>query len=372
MIAMRVAAVAVLVVLGCGRDHDVGADERARLYAEGSSWIEEARSERCPRAPLRTPATGDASALLFDLRDPHSPIGKCLDRVWSAFGQQCTSGTRCAVPALDSAEAHPDLLAACAPLYDKIDAIAHATAACSPMSFDFDLDAIAPFAFVTALDPAVRLQIAPLVQRGELGTAARHVLDAMLFAEDYGRNATLIGAMLAIVEIEALVATLQELLVDPRLSTADARAIAHDLDTLLADAPTFAAVTRQECAWGASYILRHPSSDPDRDAATALLSLERRRQLCSGPAQTCAMAFAPMTFDLEHVFGQYAEKLGKLDFLLAVARMQAELRITGCDPRALAAWRDHAVLVDEHALTVAPPAWQHGEAKRLTCVPATL
>jgi hypothetical protein len=344
----------LLPLLGCASS-SIDSDERARVLAVRAQWIDAARAERCPRPALREPVTGDGTALLAGLLDPASPEGRCL------------AGVREKLDPL-----------ACAPLYDKIDRIAHATAACSPMTLDEDYTRDG--AFIIALADAIEVRIAPLVGRGELASAARHVIDAMRFADDYGRKGTVIGLMVGASMSSQLADTLAELLVDPRLTPGDARAIARDLDILLASGPDFAATMRQEDAWLAKHVDKMSGVE---DIAAELLAVEQRarevRRACSDTLRRCVEQLDVGAAAGGELWREYARKLGARDFALTFVRMQAELRIAGPDdcnapPRRralLAGWRDHAVLGD--AFAVSPPAWHQSTATRVPrCVPATL
>ena len=391
---MQLATTLLLIALfGCA--NEIGECERVRVLTMRSAWIAVARAERCPRPALRPPVTGDGSALLVGLRDKHSPEGQCLARV-SALHRElepCEPGEGCPLTKLESLKPHPEILMACAPLYDKIERIAHANEACSPMTLDDDVTSDLG-ASVFALDHAVRIQIAPLVTKGEIGAAARHVIDAMRFSDDYGRKGTLIGPMMTVAMATDLVGTLDELLVDPRLTRDGARAIARDLEVLLASGPTFDAIMRQEDAWLAKNI---DGMSQVKDIVPELLALEQRargvRRACSRTLRECAEQLGEVKVDgpLGAILDHYARRLGARDYALTFARMQAELRIASpedCnDPTrrraVLAKWLtpDQAVLGDELEPIVSPPAWQRKSTNSdwpkqlpwvLKCIPATL
>ncbi len=386
--AMRIVALLVLIA-GCGSEARVDADERARLVAKGSAWIASARAEPCPRPALRTPVTGDGSALLLGLRDRNSPEGRCLARVSRLRDElaPCAAGRVCALPKLETLKPYPEVLESCAPLYDKISRVAHASEACSPSNLDIGLND--DDAFVLALDHAVRIQIAPLVRTGDLGAAAGHVIDAMRFSDDYGRKAVLIGSMVSVAMTTRLVATLDEILVDPRLATEDARAIARGLDVLLASGPTFGAMVRQEDAWVAKNI--EGFAKPE-EFVPELLKIEQRARnvsrVCNDMLRACVERLGQVTVDDTLTFTDYARRLGERDFVLTFARMQTELRIAGAEVCAdparrrslLSKWlaSEQASMGEEHEPIVSQPMWQRIKDDRQTrswalrCVPATL
>lgn len=112
MSGMRFAAAAVLLVLvGCG--DKIGAEERARVMTMRSAWVAAARAERCERPALRAPAGNDASVVLARMNVRTSPGGACLAQF------------------VDPKD-HPEHLAACEPLFESIERVAHASETCSP------------------------------------------------------------------------------------------------------------------------------------------------------------------------------------------------------------------------------------------------
>jgi hypothetical protein len=394
---VRVAATLLLIALfGCAEDGPrISTSERVRLLTMRSVWVAEARAERCPRPALRTPVTGDGSALLLGMRDRSSPDGQCLSRVRDLYDElePCYPNADCTLPKLEALKPHPEVLVACAPLYDKIARLAHANAACSPISLDLDVTGNNE-AWFLALDHAVRIQVAPLVAKGEIGAAARHVIDAMRFADDYGRKAVTVGPMMTVAMTTRLAGTLDELLVDRRLSTDEARAVAHDLDVLLASGLPFDAIMRQEDAWVAKNL---DELSPDKDVVPMLLEIEQRargvRRMCSATLRECAEHVGEVK--LEGDLGSssllqiQARSLGSRDLALTFVRMQAELRTASpedCnDPtarrRVLAKWLtpDQAILGDEREPIVSAPAWQRTDPPKrasrpwaLRCIPATL
>jgi hypothetical protein len=215
------------------------------------------------------------------------------------------------------------------------------------------------------------------------------VIDAMRFADDYGRKAVLIGSMLNVAMMRRLVATLDEILVNPRLTTDEARAIARDLDVLLSSAPAFDAMTRQEDAWLAKNI---DGMSGGKDAIPELLKTERRARgisrVCNGTLRACVEKLGEVNVEETLDFSEYARRFGAREFVVTFARMQTELRIArpedcGNPTRrrsVLARWltTDQAILGEEHEPIVSPPAWQRVKDERkarplvLRCVPATL
>jgi len=314
---------ALLVVAGCG-----GGDDRADTVS--AELIAAARAQQCSRPALRAPAIPDGTALLRRLRDHASPENQCLARVATLSTElkpPCPTDDDCALPKLATLKPYPEIVGACAPLYDTIARIAHASEACSPEIAD-TFDASDMSVAIIALQHAVRLRIAPLVARGELAAAATHLLDALRVADDYGRGAVLMGAMESLAMITGLVATLDEILIDPRLSSDAARAIAGDLDALIATAPAIIPTMHQEAAWAAKRRKTIAKSDADADAL--VLAAERRTRevdrICGGTLKACVEQLGASTVDDAKDFAGYVQKFGTRDVALTFARMQAELR----------------------------------------------
>jgi hypothetical protein len=184
--------------------------------------------------------------MLRRLHDPATPESKCFDELRKHYLEieACEPSGKCKPRTFEELATRRDLRSTCEPLYALIERVAHTAEACSPHDVDESL-ADVQYANVVHLPRAVRIQIAPLVERGELAAAAGHVLDAMRLADDHGHHATTMGAMMSVALIQQLTEMLVELLVDPRLAAGEARAIARDLDVLLASAPRFDAIMRE-------------------------------------------------------------------------------------------------------------------------------
>ncbi|HEY6039348.1 MAG TPA: hypothetical protein VIV58_33930, partial [Kofleriaceae bacterium] len=233
---------------------------------------------------------------------------------------------------------------------------------------------------------AVRLEVAPLAARGQLGDASRRVLDAIRFADDLARKSAILGEAFSTAAAVRLADTLDELAIDPRLTVDDARAIARALDVLLATPPRWDAVMRQETAWAATFVVAH-----NHDPVVALVELDARargiQRVCSGTLRDCVAHLDEVSVE-SAAFADYAKRLGRRDYMLAFVRMQIELRLARpeeCnDPlrrRALLQpWADRATVGDEAEPVVTPPAWQRITDVRmpppvprvLHCVPATI
>jgi hypothetical protein len=375
---MRV-VIALIVLMGCG-DRGISAGERGRLLAMRPVWVAAAKAERCLRPALRAPVTGDGAIRLHALIDKSSPERKCLARVKELRDElgPCLPQQRCGPQTLSTLKPHTDVVEACAPLYAAIEELAHTSEACSPTPDmrwqDFDeVDLFGP------LGNAIRLEVAPHVANGQLGQASRHVLDAMRFADDLGRKGTLVGAMLSTWVMSRLVDTLDELATDPRLTTDDARAIARDLDVLLASAPRWDTIMRQEQAWVADFAASH-----SEDMVPELAILEARargiKRVCSGTLRDCVDHLDDVQVGQGIDFKPYARRFGMRDGGLAFVRMQVELRLTTpevcADPirrRALLQpWAERAVVGDGREPVVTPPAWQLDPQDQLRLKPRTL
>jgi len=373
----------LIALMGCG-DRGISTNERARLLAMPPVWTAAARAERCARPALRTPSTGDRSARLAAMSGKSSPEQQCLARVKELRTElgPCAPQEHCGPQTLAAVKPHPDLVAACAPLYAAIDDVAHASEACTSTSAWNDDDLLGVF----SLDNAVRLEVAPLAARGQLGDAARRILDAIRFADDLTRKSAILGEAFSTSAALRLADTLDELAIDPRLTADDARVIARDLDVLLATPPRWDAIMRQEDAWGATFAVAH-SHDP----VTALAMFDARerglQRVCRGTLQDCVEHIEAVDVGGANVFIDYAKRLGHRDYLLAFVRMQIALRLAppeDCnDPlrrRALVQpWADRAIVGDEAEPVVTAPAWQHittphqSHAPRvLHCVPGMI
>jgi hypothetical protein len=400
-IALVIASlVVVALLLGRGQPRQrtlVERAEYAQVLARVATTVAEARAVRCPRAALREPATGDASAVLH-VRLGHDPADKaCFDQLFTRGRESCPEAT-CPVPSISSVTADPELVEQCAPLYAAIAEVAHASEACSPVRLGMvdPLDNDSSYLAILSVPDAVRLQIVPLVARGELGAAARHVADAMRFVDDYGRQTPLLSATFSLVAFESLADTLAELLVDPRLAVADARAIARDLEVLRATMPDHAGVLRQEWAWSRAFVARSGAiddltGDREQDLAIVLLGIERAHdrfeRLCHDAAiADCLARLGPLGTPVAHTpdfarevaseaddatvrerlielyasWGEFAwsylPELARREYTLTALAIQAELRIAGLeaclDPERLARlarWHG-ARLTDELAL----------------------
>jgi hypothetical protein len=327
---------------------------------------------------LRTPTTGDVSARLLRLNnDKSSPEARCLARVKELQTElgPCLPGQQCGPQTLATIKPHDDVVEACAPLYATIDAVAHASEACSPSDSADDLD-IPPLAW---LGNAVRLEVAPLVAKGQLGEASARVLDAMRLADDYGRKGTILGASFSIFIMSRLVDTLDEIAVDPRLTPDDARAMAHDLDVLLASAPRWDAIMRQEHVSVAAFLTSH-----GEEIVPVLADFETQdrdiRRVCSGTLRDCVTHYDEISGESATAFKAYAQRLGMRDSALAFLRMQIELRLAPasvCFDRSrrralLQPWADRAVVGDEPQPVVTPPMWERSSDYKPRSVPHVL
>jgi hypothetical protein len=382
--------------------------ERARVQLVTSARTAAIRVERCPRQALREPALSiDGSPLLAGLIDRASPESQCLAAVAKKRDElEPCEKRNCTRLELAEITPQPDLVATCATLYDKIAQLAHISEACSPSSTQLatDVDVI-PYA--SSLPFAIKLQVAPLVASGQLALGARHIVDAIRYTDDYGRKGYLVNVMISSVVVTRLGDMLDEILTDPRLTADEARAIARDLDTLIATAPTFDAVMRQESRFIATLVAQRSNTsvdtgDPGQDVALQLIALERWLQriehACAGkPLRACIDAqraarephladtkeqvahslasnlsdralrerILELLEDQTRIFAMYAAKFGERHFVLTALRMQAELRtMTGdeCrDPRArrlrLARWLANVVFRDAREPLVEPAAW---------------
>jgi len=366
----------IVALVGCG-DRGISTNERARLLAMPPVWTAAARAERCPRAALRTPVTGDRSARLAAMSDKSSPEQQCLARVKELRTElgPCAPQEHCGPQTLATVKPHPDVVAACAPLYAAIDDVAHASEACTSTSVWNDDNVVS----VLSLGNAVRLEVAPLAARGQLGEAARRVLDAIRFADDFARKSAVLGEMSSTAAAFRLADTLDELASDPRLTADDARAIARDLDVLLATSPRWDVIMRQEDAWGATFALTH-----DHDPVPELARFDARerelQRVCRGTLRGCVEHIDAEDIEGAGIFIDYAKRLGQRDYLLAFVRMQIELRLArpeDCNNplrrRALVQpWADRAIVGDEAEPVVTPPAWQRITASQQTHAPRVL
>jgi hypothetical protein len=223
---------------------------QVRAFATAAAWQAESRTARCPRTPLREPVIGDGSRFLGPVLDKESAEAKCLKQFGELFGDlytPCEGNSHCATK-LAALKPHPEVIAKCAALYDDIDRVAHASEACSPFrAGTYNIMAATDPPILTIAD-AVRVRIAPLVVGGRLGDAAREVTDAIRFVHDVGRNTSLLGAMYGSGTMEPLLWSLDEILIDPRLTHDDAREIARDLDVLASTMPTFVETMHGEAA----------------------------------------------------------------------------------------------------------------------------
>jgi hypothetical protein len=365
----------LVVLMGCG-DSGISAGESGRLLERWPVWAAAVRVEQCPRPALRTPTTGDVSARLLPLNDKSSPESLCLARVKELRTElgPCLPGQQCGPQTLATVKPHIDVVAACAPLYATIEAVAHATGACSPGSADdFDVPSIA------SLGNAVRLEVAPLVAEGRLGEAAARVLDSMRLADDYARKGTVLGAAFSLFVMSRLVDTLDEIAVDRRLTPDDAHAMARDLDVLLASAPRWDAIMRQEHVSGAAFLASH-----SEDIVPALADFEAQdrdiHRVCSGTLRDCVEHYDEISGEGATAFKAYAQRLGMRESALAFLRMQIELRLAPasvCFDRArrralLQPWADRAVVGDEPEPVVTPPMWERNSDYRPRLVPRVL
>ena len=375
----------LIVLMGCS-DRGIDAGERGRLLAMRPVWIAAARAERCPRPALRTPVTGDASARLHALNDKHAPEQHCIDRVrkelWNELGP-CIPHQPCEPQTLATVKPHPDLVEACAPLYAAIEEVAHASEACAPTGGKDDDEKVGA---LIELDKAVRIEVAPLAAKGQVGEAATRVLDAMRFVDDLGRQSSVVGGVISSLVVSRLVDTLDELAIDPHLTADEARAIARGLDTLLASAPRWDAIMRQEQAWMANFI---GSQKQDMVPELAILETQARgiRRVCSGTLRDCVEHLDDVKVEGGADLKDFARQLGWRDSALAFVRMQIELRLAPPEACAnpvqrraiLQPWADRAVVGDEYEPVVTPPAWQRAKDDKsrpfprvLRCVPATI
>ena len=382
----------LIVLMGCADQQGIGESERARLLTMPPVWTAAARAERCPRPALRSPITGDGSARLKVLYDKNSPEWRCLARVSELRNElgPCLPEEHCEPQTLGpltlaTVRPYTDIIEACAPLYTAIEELAHASEACSPTGDDDSVTDERARAFLS-LSNAVRIEVAPYAASGQLGEASARVLDAMRFADDFGRKGTVLGAAFSTLVASRLVDTLDELAIDPRLTADEARAIARDLDTLLASAPRWDAITRKDQVWVANFAVSH---SPDAVPLLAILEAQRRdiRRVCSGTLRDCVEHLDDVKEDHAADFKDYAQHLAQRDSGLAFVRMQIELRLARpedcADPvrrRAiLQPWADRAVVGDEREPIVTPPTWEYAPADRprsvprvLHCVPALL
>lgn len=390
------------------------ANGRANAFAVSAAIQKAARTERCPRPALREPTTGDGSLLIAAVVDPASREAQCLTAVAKLRMDldRCTQHP-CPTLALASLPSRPDLVDECAALYQTIADSAHATEACSPERADtYDVnDALSDKSMLglLAIPLAVRLRIAPLVANGELRDAAHQITAAIRYVDDYGRAGVLIAAMIAKVSTGPLLDTLAEILADQRLTADEARAIARDLDILLATGPSFDSMMRQETAWVVALVeheqqAMHPiTNDLEQDRALSLLGIEYGlrtiERACKGKSLHHCVENLPAPpgdtyeepdFEAElrsglddaevrdrvvalignaqyGLFTPYARKLGEREFALVASRMQAELRtltVDECgDPQRrrarLATWLvDGIELGDESEPAVRPAPWQ--------------
>jgi hypothetical protein len=382
----------------------VDASERVRIYTLSSARTAAIRAERCPRPALREPAMStDGSPLLAGMIDRASPERRCLDAVTKQRDklERCYPGN-CPKLALAAMTPQPEVAAVCATLYDKIAQLAHTTEACAPVGDPLD----APDIELMSLPFAIKLQVAPLYAEGQLLEAARHITDAIRFMDDYGRKGAVLNSMLAVAVVGMLRDTLDEILTHPRLTADAARAIARDLDILLASAPTFDAVMRQESQYLMWTMDKHGTDvytgDAQQDRALHMLAIERWvrcvQRACSGkPLRSCveahrltpqpphgdekqqlalALAFGMSDRELRRRIlailndnlqwlATYPASLAQRHYALTTLRMQAELRTMTSeqchDPHArratLAPWLSDARITDDPEAYVAPAAW---------------
>lgn len=283
----------------------VSSAERARTAALFDRWLAASRAERCERPALREPTTGDGAGDYAILeRSPHQshhtampPCLSMVSRLRKELEDEHCKGLPCRVTPLLALRPHPEVLAQCADLFAAIERHAHTTRSCSPAVPEAEMFVLEPPFGLMFVARAVRLEIAPLVARGELGHAARHVTDAMRYAEDYTRNTPLSGVMVGRSQQWQLAATLDEILSDPRLRGDDARAIVRDLDVLGVSPPSLADVWRAEVIAVITYddlIHRFDmTGDSEQDRALVVLAHERFMAAydaaCAGvSAQSCA------------------------------------------------------------------------------------
>ena len=380
--------------------------ERARVRVMTAARTAAIAAERCPRPALRTPALAiDGSPLLAGLVDQTSPEIGCLQRVSTPRHEveRCDSNG-CKEVALSAVPSRPDIIAACAPLYEKIDQLAYTTEACSPWSAP-GIDPITNGADVWygSFAFAIKLRVAPLYTAGELSVAARHIIDAMRFADDHGRKGYMVNAAISIFVVTRLADSLADILTDPRLTSDEARAIARDLDVLLASGPTIDAMMRQESRFGVAQADEQAKAwpytgDADQDAVLSLIAIERalrhseaacrdkslraclEARRAPEPAASAdfreRLPAALLSGESDHALREriiqdmvspwqfYPANQSDRPFALAALRMQAELRmmpIAECrDPdvrrKRLAPWFEHAVLASGPEPIVVTPA----------------
>ncbi len=370
----------LIVLMGCADQQSVDERERARLLTLPPVWTAAARAERCPRPALRAPVTGDGSPRLHVLYDNNSPEVRCLERVKELRTElgPCLPEEHCGPQTLATIKPHTDIVEACAPLYAVVEELAHASEACSPTGDDDSVVPDGALAFFS-LSNAVRIEVAPYAASGQLGEASARVLDAIRFADDFGRKGTVLGAEFSTKVASRLVDTLDELAIDPRLTADEARTIARDLDTLLASAPRWDAIMREDQVWTANFAVSH---SPDAVPLLAILEAQRRdiRRVCSGTLRDCVEHLDDVKDDHAADFKDYAQHLAQRDSGLAFVRMQIELRLARpedcADPvrrRAiLQPWAGRAVVGDEREPIVTPPAWERAAADRPRSVPRVL
>src|ERR1700742_2283 len=126
-------AMVLVLLIACG-DRGIGENERAWLLALPPVWTAAAHAERCERPALRTPVTGNGSARLERLGDKSSPQRACLARVREGLRIEllpCQPNQPWLPHTLATIKPHPELVAACAPLYALIEDNAYASEACA-------------------------------------------------------------------------------------------------------------------------------------------------------------------------------------------------------------------------------------------------
>lgn len=332
---LAIGAVALVLVTLVARPESrphpvVGTSEQLRAILIASTWRELAQVRDCARPALREPGHDeDATALLRLFVADDSTIAACLRQVGALHEEidpPCKS-TPCRPTPLASIKPHPELEAPCATLHETIDHVAHARAACSPLTFDL-VDAWNGL-YLTSVPRAVRLQVAPMAQRGELTAAARHIIDAMRLADDLARDGSLVATMLGIAFTGQLAETLQELLADPRMDTTVASAIASDLDKLRATAPGFVPMMRQENLWLLSHLEYADAVTGDRAQDQALMILDRARLMavieraCGGGASPQACFARLWAMPSNKMWAHFARRLARRDSVLYMTSMQA-------------------------------------------------
>ena len=412
-----VAVGAVLVVVVALRDDRkrilVDAKEQARAFALADEWFAESRALRCPRPALRSPISANGPPLdgLIAMKSDEADCLRAVSVLREELQPRCggASQYRCPMTKLEAMRPHPDVVARCAPVYDLIERNAHASEACSPMRAS-DASSMPDGIWFVSLDSAIRIKIAPLVVRGELAQAARHVTDAIRLADDLGRGTYLVGTMISTAAIVRLSSTLDEILTDPRLTADDARAIARDLDVLLATRPTMVESMREEviAVTAMARTSRWPiTGDIDQDRALTILGLERwlrdfARACSAATLRECAdrideherRASAALNhhyydeadfqrelnswhddatvrerlidmLSLRALIGHYVRGFAAADLPLRAARMQAEMRMMSSDEcrdperrqRRLAPLQADMIVLGTMVL---PPAWTVG------------